>query len=328
MTTLEEGLARGSKTRAGTEVRGTLSIGALSRATRIPVETIRTWEQRYGSPVAMRKPSGHRLYPAAAVEHLHRVRRLLAHGHRPSEIVGLSLPELDKLLSLPESMLALGSSSPELAAVDAGRIAGILDRLIQAATDLDRGALIQELQSSWAGLGPLRFLDEVAGVFMAALGLAWCDGRLEVRHEHFASACLADFLRGVRGPFDQQARGPRVVVAMLPSERHEGGLIMCSVLMAVRGFRVLYLGLDTPIREIVAAARTGEAEAVAVSVSVAMNRARSARGVAELRRGLPRRVELWAGGAGAPPPIPGVDRFESLSALDERLRTLSRDFGQ
>lgn len=103
---------------------------------------------------------------------------------------------------------------------------------------------------------------------------------------------------------------------------------MCSVLMAVRGFRVLYLGLDTPIREIVAAARTGEAEAVAVSVSVAMNRARSARGVAELRRGLPRRVELWAGGAGAPPPIPGVDRFESLSALDERLRTLSRDFGQ
>ena len=71
-------------------VSGPLSIGALSRATQIPVETLRTWERRYGSPVALRKPSGHRVYPAAIVDQLRRVARLLSQGHRAGEILGLS----------------------------------------------------------------------------------------------------------------------------------------------------------------------------------------------------------------------------------------------
>ena len=79
-----------------------LSIGALSRATRIPVETLRTWERRYGAPRPVRKPSGHRLYPAATVEHLRRVGRLLSQGHRPAELLGLSLRQLDSMLSLSE----------------------------------------------------------------------------------------------------------------------------------------------------------------------------------------------------------------------------------
>jgi hypothetical protein len=41
---------------------GQISIGALSRATGIPVETLRTWEARYGFPIPERKRSGHRVY--------------------------------------------------------------------------------------------------------------------------------------------------------------------------------------------------------------------------------------------------------------------------
>ena len=79
-----------------------ISIGALSRATRIPVETLRTWERRYGFPMPDRKPSGHRLYPAATVERLRRVSRLLNRGHRPAEILGLSLAEADSMLLISE----------------------------------------------------------------------------------------------------------------------------------------------------------------------------------------------------------------------------------
>lgn len=311
------------RTRSGRKSREALSIGALSRATRIPVETIRTWEQRYGSPSPMRKPSGHRLYPAGEVEHLRRVGRLLAHGHRPGEILPLSVPELDRLLSLSEPVPAPAPPASERGTLDAERIAGILERLMRAALDLNRGAMMRELQSSWAGLGPLRFLEQSASAFMVAVGRAWEEGTLDVRHEHFASACLMDFLRAVREPFDQQARGPRVVAAMLPGERHEGGLLMTSLLLAVRGHRVLYLGLDTPIEQIAAASRGGDAEAVAISVSAAMSPARAARDVEELRTALPRGVSLWVGGAGVPPSIKGVERFESLSALDERLRPSS-----
>jgi hypothetical protein len=44
-----------------------LAIGALAKATGIPIETLRTWETRYGYPIRERKPSGHPVYPLASV---------------------------------------------------------------------------------------------------------------------------------------------------------------------------------------------------------------------------------------------------------------------
>ena len=48
-----------------------LSIGALSRATGIPVETLRTWERRYGFPAPhTRSQGGHRLYSPTIIRRL------------------------------------------------------------------------------------------------------------------------------------------------------------------------------------------------------------------------------------------------------------------
>ena len=320
---IEETMAGRAKRHPGTDESVSLSIGALSRATRIPVETLRTWEQRYGSPRPTRKPSGHRVYSSNAVDHLRRVGRLLTRGHRPAELLRLSVPELDRLLALsePNASPMSGTSGPE--AMDPRGIDVRIERMKQAMLDLDRGTLLQELQACWANLGPLRFLEQVAGEFLVRVGRAWGEGEAEVRHEHFAFACVADFLRGVREPYDERASGPRVVATTLPGERHEGGLIMASVLLAVRGYRVVYLGPDTPIKQAAATAVAAGAECVVVSVSAATTRARAARGVASLRKVLPHRLPLWVGGAGAPPVIKGVERFTSLTELDERLRTVA-----
>jgi methanogenic corrinoid protein MtbC1 len=261
----------------------------------------------------VRKPSGQRVYTAQTVEHMRRVVRLLAQGHRPAEILPLSIPELDALITLggaPTRMPpAAGDSAP----------AESVATLLRATRDLDREAVLHELRTAWVRFGPLRALEEVAGPFMEQLGRAWRDGSLEVRHEHFASACLSDFLRGVREPFDQRARGPWVVAAVLPGDAHEGGLLMAAALMAMRGVRVLYLGADTPVEQIVASARAANAEAVAVSASSGTRRGRAEHAIAALRAALPKRIRLWIGGAGAPPATTGVERLESLTALDARL---------
>ena len=47
---------------------GMLSISALSQATGVPVETLRTWERRYGFPIPQRTSAGHRVYPISALE--------------------------------------------------------------------------------------------------------------------------------------------------------------------------------------------------------------------------------------------------------------------
>jgi methanogenic corrinoid protein MtbC1 len=297
---------------------GLLSIGALSRATGIPVQTLRTWERRYDSPRPERKPSGHRLYPASLVERLRKVVQLMSHGHRPGEILALPSPELDSLLSLsggggglepPAAFAPLSASGTDPA----------IPEMLEAVATFDRGALIALLGSSWARLGPLPFLQLCAGPLMTEVGSAWRAGKLEIRHEHFATACLAGFLRGVREPFDRQARGPRVIAAMLPGDSHEGGLLMASVALAIRGRRVVYLGADTPIAQIASAASEGEARAVALSISAAVPKRRALDGIRALRGALPRRMPLWVGGAGAPKPLRGAERFETLEALDEHL---------
>ena len=94
---------------------------------------------------------------------------------------------------------------------------------------------------------------------------------------------------------------------------------MASAVLAMRGCRLLYLGLNTPVEEIATAARDRSAGAVAISISATVPRGQAEKAIAALREALPRRVALWVGGAGAPPPTPGVERFETLEALDDRL---------
>ena len=88
-----------AQTRAGRDAAAWLSIGALSRATGVAVETLRTWESRYGFPVPERKPSGHRVYPLSAVPRLRRIAQALALGHRAGQVVAASDGALGQLLA-------------------------------------------------------------------------------------------------------------------------------------------------------------------------------------------------------------------------------------
>jgi methanogenic corrinoid protein MtbC1 len=300
-----------------------LSIGALATATGIPAQTLRTWERRYGAPEATRKPSGHRLYPVSLVTQLRKVAQLLERGHRAGEILTLTSSELDPLLALVPTGATMTRRAERVA--PASLVPGDHDmsEWVRAVKRLDRDALLGLLRERWTRLGPLEFLQACAGRLMAEVGAAWRAGTLEIRHEHFATACLAGFLREVREPFDRQAQGPLVITATLPRDIHEGGLLMSSVLLAVRGCRVLYLGTDVPMDQIAAAARERGARAVALSVSAAVTSRRASSGVTHLRALLPRSTALWVGGAGVPPPSRGVRCFTTLGALDEMLDSIA-----
>ena len=75
-----------------------MSIGALSKATGIPTNTLRTWERRYGFPTAIRTASGHRLYDASLVGHLTLILQALDRGHRPAQVLPLDLDDLRSIV--------------------------------------------------------------------------------------------------------------------------------------------------------------------------------------------------------------------------------------
>jgi methanogenic corrinoid protein MtbC1/DNA-binding transcriptional MerR regulator len=287
-----------------------LSIGALSRATGIAVETLRTWESRYGFPLPERKPSGHRVYPVSAVPRLRRIAQALTLGHRAGQVVGASDEALDRLLETSAAPPpAYNATAPGLPPVE--DLAGQL-KLIEA---FDGERLSRSFLADWARMGPVEFLETNIAPLVRAVGDAWEQGEIEIRHEHFFSERLGDLLRSLRMPREERATGPLVAFATLPGEAHGLGLQMAALVLATAGCRVLYLGTEVPIPQIASLARDLSARVVAISVS-ASSRGTAAHALRRLREALPRRTLLITGGEGAPAPRPGIEAIGSLRDLD------------
>jgi len=285
-----------------------LSIGALAKAAGVPAATIRTWERRYGFLSASRKPSGHRLYGLDDVPRVRRVAELIARGVRAAEAVSAAEGAFDPVFGAPP---------PTAAAVGVGASFDgerEIARLLDAVVAFDATTLAHRLVLAWGHLGALRFVRDCVSPLLEEVGERWAGGTLGVRHEHFVSERLEDVMRTLRLPLDQEARGPRVVLATLPGEAHALGLHMVALLLNAVGCRVVMLGPDLPVDEIADAAREQAAVAVGVSVSISMAPARAAELLEDLRRVLEPDVGLVVGGVGAPAPVAGV---EALATLDE-----------
>ena len=294
-----------------------LSIGALSRATGTPIETLRTWEHRYGFPVPHRKPSGHRVYPTSSVPRLRRIAEALARGHRAGQVVGATDDDLGRLLE---------ATSPEAATLAPQSFSvpdeHVLPEMLRLVSTFDADRLTRVLLGEWARLGPLDFLETRIGPLLRAVGDAWETGRLEVRHEHFLSERVGDLLRSLRLRFEERAQGPLVVFASLPGEPHGLGLQMSALVLAAAGCRILYLGTEVPPAQIASLARDLSARVVAVSISSANRTTPTASHLRSLRGDVPRRVALLVGGDGAPKPREGIEVIRDLRRLDEWGRRL------
>ncbi|MCB9742184.1 MAG: MerR family DNA-binding transcriptional regulator [Alphaproteobacteria bacterium] len=280
-----------------------LSIGAVSRATQIPVNTLRTWERRYGFPQPERSDGGHRLYRSGVVERLRLVSRALGAGHRAGQVLGLSEGELRALLGMPVHALPDDAALP-------------IRRWIEAARNLEGDVLDAGFRVEAARKGMLPFLIQRAEPFITAMGDAWERGELRVFHEHFASERLRDFLVSVWRPLSDQAMGPWVVCTTLPGERHFMGLHMAAAVVALAGWRVLFLGVDTPLRDQLECVRQCGAEALMISVSEASALKDSQAHLHELRQLLDPNVEILVGGRGAREGIDGVRFIDDMRELE------------
>jgi methylmalonyl-CoA mutase cobalamin-binding subunit len=276
-----------------------LTIGALSRATGVPINTLRTWERRYGVPSGDRTEGGHRLYPPDTVEHVRLVTRALDAGHRPAQVLPASVPVL-------RTLLGEGNVRPP-------PVGGPVDAWMTATRALDGHALYRGFSEEAARLGLPTFIEGRALPFLRRLGEEWCAGEIKVFHEHFASARLEDFLAGWWRPLSDSATGRPVVCATLPGDLHNLGLHMAAALIAAAGQRIVFLGRDTPIEDMAAAAVQSGATAVIVSIGASAQDPDGA--IRALRAVLPASVGLFVGGPCAPDELDGVVYVAELGRL-------------
>src|SRR5262249_48457674 len=237
-----------------------------------------------------------------------RIARALAGGHRASGVV-------------PASDAALGALRETAAAPPARRLQrlgseSLVADLLAAVRSFEGETVTRRLLAEWARLGPLEFLGSCVAPVVRAIGDAWAEGTLEVRHEHFLSERVGDLLRSLRLPFEDRATGALVVLSSLPGEPHSLGLHMAALVLATGRCPALLLGTEVPPRQLAELARDLRARAVGLSVSVATEGPATARRLRALRSLLPRRTTLLAGGEGAPAGIPGVTTIRELGELE------------
>jgi MerR family transcriptional regulator, light-induced transcriptional regulator len=294
-----------------------LTIAAVERDTGLSKDTLRAWERRYGFPMPERDAQGERVYPVAQLDRLRVVKRLLDAGHRPGQLVPMALEELQTLAQ------RTADATPRAAAAVLG--GEELRLLLQAVRSHSVPRLRGELQRLLARFGLAGFVCDVVAPLNAAVGDAWLRGQLEVFEEHLYTETLQVLLRGAIGalPEATEATKPHVLLTTLPGEPHGLGLLMAESVLALEGCRCTSLGVQTPVWDIVLAARACACDIVALSFTGALNPNLIAEAVLELRNKLPATVALWVGGS-APVlrrrPVAGVQAFASLAALSEALR--------
>ncbi|WP_051324787.1 MerR family transcriptional regulator [Candidatus Solirubrobacter pratensis] len=259
---------------------GVLRIGELSKRSGVRPELLRAWERRYGLLRPTRSAGGLRLYSAADVERVRVMQEHLADGLAAAEAAALvSRGELRDEAPAPAAALSPVALREALADAldrfDEPRAQEILDRLLAAAT-------VDTL------------LADVILPYLCTLGERWERGEASVAQEHFASGVLRGRLLGLARGWGLGV-GPVAVLACLPGEHHDLGLIAFGLALRARGWRIVYLGPDAPIETVDEAARQLQPSFVVLH-SVDGDRVREA---AEPLRTLATRQRVAVGGAAA-----------------------------
>jgi len=265
-----------------------LRIGELSRRVGVSPELLRAWERRYGLLHPARTDGGLRLYSA---DDERRVRAMQANLEG-----GLSAAEAARLATA-------GASAPRDAEQDDAIQRGV-EGLRGALDAIDADAAHAVLDGLLASFTLETVLSGVVLPYLRELGERWQHGEASVAQEHFASNVLrARLLALARGW--ERGEGRIALLACAPGEQHDLPLIAFGLALRARGWRIVFLGADTPVASVAETAERLRPAVVVVSSVTARGFRREAGALAALAH----EHRLLIAGEGA-----GRARAESLGA--------------
>lgn len=251
---------------------GRLRIGEFSRRVGVSPELLRAWETRYGLVDPERTPGGLRLYSEEDERRVREMRRQIAAGLSAAEAARVAL----RAWAAP------------------GSVERLLSHLDRSLTALDEPAAQATLDRTFESLDLETALGQVILPFLHDLGERWAATERSVGQEHFASNVIGGRLRTLaRGWGDGD--GLRALLACPPGEQHELGLLCFGLLLRERGWRIAYLGAETPPSDLATAIAELSPELVVLGAMGAQRFLDAADGI----RALSAQTRLAIGGAGA-----------------------------
>jgi MerR family transcriptional regulator, light-induced transcriptional regulator len=228
-----------------------LRIGELSRRSGVSTELLRAWERRYGVLHPQRSAGGQRLYSSGDLDRVRAMQRHMSQGLAAREAAALARqataePAPPRAGAPPfDPARARVQMGEALEAFDEPAAQAILDTLLSMAT-LDA------------------LLSDVVIPYLHDLGDRWERGEISVAQEHFASNVLRGRLLGLARGWGR-GDGPRALLACPEGEWHDLGLVAFGLALRERGWRIDFLGPDTPVKSLEDVARHTDPSVLVVS---------------------------------------------------------------
>ena len=228
-------------------------IRTLSELTGIPTTTLRAWERRYGLLKPDRTPKGHRLYSSEDVELIREISALLKNNHTISEAIRIIRdPDRNSLLQLSPGEDHWQGFQQEFL------------KSIEAFNDQKLDKVYNDALSIY----PVDMVNEhVIIPVLQTLGEQWQQREAGIAEEHFFSAFLRNKLGARFHHQSNNSRGKQILVACLPGEYHELGILLYCIAAIGRGYRILYLGSNMPPQQLPMVVARTHVSAVLLSAS-------------------------------------------------------------
>lgn len=231
---------------------GYIRIGEMSRRTGVSPELLRAWERRYGLFEPDRSLGRFRLYSDADITRVEAMRSQISHG-----------------LSAAEAARRVLASSPARGAAPREPATPALDEPIRtlraALTSFDEGAAHVALDQLVASLSLETFLRSVVIPLLQEIGEGWERGEITIAQEHFASNVVRGRLMAL-GRGWGRGTGRHALLAAPEGEQHDLGLVVLALMLRDHGWRVTFLGADTPVTTITDTSRRVAPEVVVLAM--------------------------------------------------------------
>lgn len=237
---------------------GRFPIRTVSELTGVNPVTLRAWERRYQLLRPERTPKGHRLYSQQDVERIRKVLGLLDRGIAISQVTGL--------LEEPAEALRAGARANKDDQTDdiwtdyQTRMRAAISRFDEATVDL--------IYNDALSLYPVDLVNNrLTTPLLRSFGEHWKQRPVTVAEEHFFSVYLRNKLGSRIHHLNQRSSGPLLLLACLPGEYHELGLLFFALAAVSRGYRLLILGANMPLEQLPAVIAQRRCDAIVLSGS-------------------------------------------------------------
>jgi len=214
-----------------------LPIRTVASLTGVNPVTLRAWERRYNLITPQRTPKGHRLYTEDDVELIRQVLELLDQG--------ISVSQVKPLLEQTSGRKKAASLA------ETGDVwKDYQQKMLHAVEKFDEHAL-DSTYSDALSLYPVDVvIQRLVLPLLRIIGERWKERKSGIVEEHFFSVYLRNKLGARIHHLNQNSSGPLLILACLPGEYHEIGLLLFALATVSFGYRVLILGSNTPLEQI------------------------------------------------------------------------------